>query len=110
MQEKFDNFSVNERILLIMKEKNFNKNSLSKLLGLSQPALKKIENNENLPSFKLLFGLLNAIPDISAEWLLTGKGAMFRSRPDELLLNDLIASQQRTIENLSETIRTLTSK
>ncbi len=51
MKQKFDLFSVNERIMLIMKEKKMNKNSLSKALGLSQPALKKIEEKQNLPSF-----------------------------------------------------------
>jgi transcriptional regulator with XRE-family HTH domain len=76
MQEKSDLFLINERILLIMREKGLNKNSLSRQIGLTQPALKKIERNENLPSFKLLFGLLQLFPTISAEWLLTGNGSM----------------------------------
>lgn len=59
-----------------MKEKNLNKNSLSKVLGLSQPALKKIENKINLPSFKLLFEILTEFPDISTEWLMKGTGQM----------------------------------
>lgn len=78
LKEKFDLFGVNNRIMLIMKEKNLNKNSLSKLLGLSQPALLKIETNKNLPSFKLLFELIKNFPDISPEWLLTGNGNMLK--------------------------------
>ena len=61
-----------------MKEKNLNKNSLSKMLDLSQPALLKIETNKNLPSFKLLFGLIENFPDISPEWLLTGNEPMLK--------------------------------
>ena len=79
VQQKFDYFGVNSRIMLIMKHKGLNKNSLSKLLGVSQPALKKIEDNENLPSYKLLFELLENFPDVSSEWLLTGKGEMLKS-------------------------------
>jgi len=78
MKEKFDLYDVNNRIMLIMKEKNLNKNSLSKLLDLSQPALLKIETNKNLPSFKLLFGLIENFPDISPEWLLTGNEPMLK--------------------------------
>lgn len=79
MKQKFDLFSVNERIMLIMKEKKMNKNSLSKALGLSQPALKKIEEKQNLPSFKLLFEIISVFSDISAEWLVNGKGSMLKN-------------------------------
>lgn len=68
---------INNRIMLIMREKNLNKNSLSKLLGISQPALKKIEDNLNAPSFKLLFEILSNFKDISADWLMTGEGPMY---------------------------------
>lgn len=71
---------VNTRIMQIMREKNLNKNSLSKVLNVSQPALKKIEDNKNAPSFKLLFELLTNFPDISPEWLLTGSGEMYRQK------------------------------
>jgi DNA-binding XRE family transcriptional regulator len=79
MKHKFDLFDVNIRIMQIMREKKLNKNSLSKLLDLSQPALTKIERNQNLPSFKLLFELTQTFPDINAEWLLTGEGQMIKS-------------------------------
>ena len=91
MKEKLDSYDVNNRIMLIMKEKNLNKNSLSKLLDLSQPALLKIETNKNLPSFKLLFGLIENFPDISPEWLLTGNEPMLKKttlnlKPENQLL------------------------
>jgi transcriptional regulator with XRE-family HTH domain len=107
MQEKLDYFLVNERIVLIMNDKNLNKNSFAKLIGMSQPTIKQVENKENLPSLKFLLEILKAFPDISAEWLLTGKGAMLRtesnvesSREDRLIA--IIESQQRTIEELSK--------
>ena len=79
MQVKFEYFDINKRIVLIMNNKGFNKNSLSKLLGVSQPALKKIEDGENLPSLKLIFEILSKFPDVNTEWLITGKGQMLKS-------------------------------
>lgn len=110
MQEKLDLFCVNDRIVQIMRSNGFNKNSFAKLLGMSQPAIRQIENNENLPSLKMILGIIQVFPSISAEWLLTGKGDMFRSESTTDPLNELLLSQQRTIENLSETIKNLTSK
>ena len=40
MQKKFDYFDVNKRIIQIMKEKGYNKNSLAKAMGMAQPTIK----------------------------------------------------------------------
>lgn len=74
MQKKFDYFDVNKRIIQIMKEKGYNKNSLAKAMGMAQPTIKQIENNENLPSLKFLFEFKDVFPDINFNWILTGKG------------------------------------
>lgn len=74
MKQKLDYFDVNKRIIQIMREKGFNKNSLAKELGMSQPTIKQIENNENLPSLKFLFEFKELFPDINCNWLLTGQG------------------------------------
>lgn len=72
--KKFDYFDVNKRIIQIMKEKGYNKNSLAKAMGMAQPTIKQIENNENLPSLKFLFEFKDVFPDINFNWILTGKG------------------------------------
>lgn len=113
MKEKFDLFDVNNRIMLIMKEKSLNKNSLSKLLGLSQPALLKIETNKNLPSFKLLFELIKNFPDVSPEWILTGNGTMLREERKRLEPDDqehLIEVFQKCNEELAELRKAMTDK
>lgn len=116
MQEKFDLFSVNDRILLIMKEKGFNKNSLSKLLDVSQPTLKNLEAKENLPSFKLIFGIIKLFDDISIEWLLTGRGEMLRLKDERMPPVVAIVSKEecsqcktllKVIENQNEMIDNL---
>ena len=104
--------SVNSRIMLIMKEKNLNKNSLSKLLGVSQPSISKIEREENAPSFKLLFEILARFPDINPSWLMTGKGDMYAGDSCNSTNDDLIATNRNlseTVRNLSETVKNLTN-
>lgn len=92
-----------------MRENNFNKNSLSKELNISQPALSKIEKNENLPSFKLLFEILKKFPNISPEWLMTGKGKMLKEKgslmpEDQQHLFDICDELKKKCEKLSKEI------
>lgn len=103
--------SVNSRIMLIMRDKNLNKNSLSKLLGVSQPSISKIEREENAPSFKLLFEILTQFPDINPSWLMTGKGDMYVGGTSTSSNDDLITTNRNlseTVRNLSETVKNLT--
>lgn len=105
--------TVNNRIMLIMNEKKLNKNSFSKLLGVSQPSISKIEREINAPSFKLLFGILEAFPDIDPSWLMTGRGEMYRVEGPSLANDDLIATNRNlseTVKNLSETIKNIAGK
>lgn len=111
MKQKYDIFDVNNRIMQIMREKNLNKNSLSKLLDLSQPALTKIEKNLNLPSFKLLFEIIQNFPDVNPEWLLTGDGKMLRKNPvnlesdDQQTLIELCELQRKEITELKDELK-----
>ena len=109
MQQKFDDFAVNDRIILIMKKNGHNKNSLSKLLGVSQPALRKIEEHLCLPSFKLLFEIKRLFPTVNSDWLLIGNGPMEiegegllnmsdNSRNTDARLWGVIDAQQRQLE------------
>ena len=117
MKQKFQFEGVNSRIMLIMKEKNLNKNSLSKLLGISQPALKKIEMNQNFPSYKLLFEIISNFPDINSEWLLTGSGKMINTPTEDDLkiepsnklhyfeIFEMLKQSQRQVDDLMSMLK-----
>lgn len=53
-------------------------NALSKKLGLSQPAISRVLAGEQLPSGRLLLALLER-SELNIEWLLSGRGRMFRN-------------------------------
>ena len=103
--------SVQERIRKIADEL-FNGNISAFCRAVKQPTMNTIlGERQSKPSYDVLSSIVNAEAlNISAQWLLTGKGEMFKSSsPKEELtpitnerLLSIIESQQRTIENLSK--------
>lgn len=111
-QKKYINMqeTVNERIRLIAEKlyKN-NVNELCRALDIKQATMSNIvAGRMSKPSFEVLAAIIEK-SNVSAEWLITGKGEMLKSSlpkeepapiTSERLLS-IIESQQRTIENLS---------
>lgn len=105
--------SVQERIRKIADELfNGNISAFCRAVDVKQPTMNTIlGERQSKPSYDVLSSIVNAEAlNISAQWLLTGKGEMFKSSsPKEELtpitnehLLSIIESQQRTIENLSK--------
>lgn len=104
-----------ERLRQVIESRGITPYQLSVKTNVSQATLSRIfANSTTRPSIKTVEILADYL-QISREWLLTGNGDMhaeMKPAPDASLsdLLAVIASQQRTIENLSETIKNLTSK
>lgn len=76
---------VIQRIKEIISVYNINENILSKKIGIAQSTLNGYFNNNRKLSFTTISSILNEFEDISAEWLLRGKGNMYNtenSMPD----------------------------
>jgi len=68
-----------ERIRKIIKDKNLSVSAFEKKIGMSNNSIQvALKRNANLKD-DTLNHVLAAFPDISAEWLLTGKGEMIRN-------------------------------
>ena len=80
--------AVSERFAQLIEVLNFNPNSLSKKLGVTQPTIKKLETGATLPNGKVLIPLLELF-NVNINWLLGGKGEMF--------LSDHTSSSQKII-------------
>ena len=103
--------SVNERIKEIANQLyRSNVNELCRSCNIKQATMSNIvAGRMSKPSFEVLLSIIETT-NISADWLLTGRGEMFptptESQPKqepitvERLLS-IVESQQRTIENLS---------
>lgn len=79
--------NVRERIREIFNLKETNVNAVSKSLGLRQNTLnRQINGNTTIPTDTLL-SIIGLFPDISTDWLLTGKGEMLKSEQRMPIIN-----------------------
>jgi len=78
--------SINERIELIISTLELNKNSFSRKIGLSNSTVvgNIVSGRMNKPSFEVLHKILTTFDQVSADWLITGKGEMMKAGgPDQ---------------------------
>jgi len=73
---------------------------LSEIIGIQRSGLSHILSGRNKPGFDFIQKLLLKFPTINAEWLITGKGKMYKDQhsPSEDLLNEK-NNPVKTIEN-----------
>lgn len=88
--------TINERIMLIIKHFNLNKNSFSRKINLSSSAI--IENivsgRKSKPSYEVINKIISAFENVDANWLITGKGEMIK----------ITEQNQRKVENISANV------
>jgi len=66
------------RELIEYKKSNFSK--FGKMIGKSDVSVRKNATGASKPNFEMLHSILQAFPEISAEWLLRDEGPMLRNR------------------------------
>lgn len=70
--------TLNDRILSVRICKGLSQLDFSKIIGISRSSLSEIENGKTRPSADLIVGITTGFSDINTDWLLTGKGEMYR--------------------------------
>lgn len=68
---------VKQRVMDLVEVKTESVSGFAKAINVAQTTLSEYLNNGKIPSFKVVNGILEAFPDVSAEWLLRGKGSMY---------------------------------
>ena len=72
--------TVNQRIVQLIKFGGFKSvSAFGRATGIAQRTLSDVVNNVSAPKASLLAAVVKYFPSISAEWLLTGEGDMFKS-------------------------------
>lgn len=68
-----------KRVRLFREAKGYKTASaFAEAAGLKVATLSSIETDRTSPSFDILATLASSFPDLNTDWLLTGKGTMFR--------------------------------
>lgn len=68
---------MNERIQLILKTKNISASKFADEIGVQRSSISHILSGRNNPSLDFIQKILKRFPDISPDWILTGKGSMY---------------------------------
>ena len=77
--------AINKRVELLIKKVASSKTSFSNETGISTVILSHISSGRNKVSLKAVEQILKAYPKVNAEWLILGKGNMFKDRLNDEL-------------------------
>lgn len=89
---------VKVRVLAVMEQKQLSDAQFAEAIGISRGAVSQIKSGRSYPSLDVALKILDRYPDLSSDWLLLGKGEMYRS--DEL--SNPMIKPALTAENASE--------
>ena len=70
---------------------NISQAQLAETLGVARAGISHILSGRNKPGFDFLEAMATRFPQISMDWLLTGKGRMYKDSPTE---NSIFAAAQ----------------
>lgn len=108
--------NIFDRIQYIIDKEELNISSFSKEIGVVDQTMRNIlKRRGSKPGFDVLFKIIQRYTWVDARWLITGiKSEMEKTNNnigservgfDEAFYKQMVSSQQKTIENLSEIIR-----
>ena len=87
-----------QRLVKIMDSEQVNAKEFSSQVGISASTLSNILGGRNKPSLEVMQAILNVYRTISADWLILGVGAMYRSNADavQMPLFDIPPQNEKT--------------
>lgn len=71
--------AINERFCELLKSKNISVKEAASIIGKSDMYVRKLMRTGESFGIEPAMAILNSMKDVSAEWLLTGKGSMLKS-------------------------------
>ena len=97
--------TINQRITLLLKENSITVTAMARELHISQTTLSMQLKGERALSAHIVELILGAFPNVSADWVMRGKGAMYTSENSEENIAGITeapnASNQVDIQNES---------
>ena len=96
-----------DRINLIMRAKNITASQFADEINIQRSGMSHIMSGRNKPSLDFVMRVLNRYPEIDTNWLLFGKGEMYKSANTQEPVQNSgteTASNMQTIENQVERV------
>lgn len=92
---------MKDRIIQFLKEMNLTSTKFADQIGVQRSSISHLLSGRNKPSFDFIEKMLNAYPDVNAQWLITGKGNMLNNQASLFHSNDQIKEQSLTTRELN---------
>jgi len=94
-----ESLEIKDRILKILNTENMSSAKFADILGVQRSNISHILSGRNNPGLDFLQKVLNKFPTISSDWLIIGKGEMFKqTKQTEINFNsssDQISNEQK---------------
>ncbi len=71
---------MKERIIQVMEREGLNSSKFAEEIGIQRAAMSHIINGRNNPSLDVITRILQTFPDVNSDWLLFGKGNMYKEK------------------------------
>ena len=88
---------MNRRIQQFIEVENLSPSKLADMLGLQRSGISHILGARNKPSYDFIMRFLKAFPNVNPDWLLLGKGKIYRTGENEQYLPNNENSPQYSI-------------
>ena len=97
---------MNRRLLQFLQAENLTQTQFADMLSVARGSVSHILSGRNKPGYDFLESLMLHFPSLNMEWLLTGKGKMYKDapsdEPQDVFTPDLLASMA---SNSAKTVR-----
>lgn len=101
---------MKDRLQALMKAESLSPSQFADEISIQRSAVSHLISGRNLPSYDVLVKILERFPDVNPEWLLLGKGEMYKNqRAGSLFEQTLNPSETSTVKKTSEVIREIHS-
>lgn len=90
---------IKERIKKVMRDKGTNPFQLSKGSTSIQQKFGRQINGDSMVTYETIMIILDAFPDVSAEWLMRGEGSMVRGKEERAAKVESYGKEIEVLEN-----------
>lgn len=78
--------NMNRRLLQFLQAENITQSQFADILDVARGSVSHILSGRNRPGYDFMESLLLHYPNLNLDWLLTGKGKMYKNSPEEVSL------------------------
>ena len=75
---------MKDRLLTFLKKENISATNLADEIGVQRSSISHILSGRNNPSYDFIFKMINRYEYMNAEWLITGKGNMYKTEQQKI--------------------------